>query len=170
VIAAPTRKPPTSPAPSLAPSPSGTFTLGRPVSLEFANGSGLYVSAAGSLGVLTAVAADSADAARRQATFTVIAGLAKPSCSTFRSPDGRYLRHASWRLRLNPDDGTKLFRADATFCVRPGATAGSIALEASNYPGWFLHRRGSELWVDQSDGSGVFRADSSFRIRPALAD
>ncbi len=170
VIAAPTRKP----APSTAASPSvtvaGSLTLGRPVSLESTAEAGQYVSAVDSLGVLTPFGADSANGTRRQATFTVIAGLANASCYSFRSPDGRYLRHASWRLRLNPDEGTPLFRADATFCVRTGATADSIALEASNYPGWFVHHRGDQLWVDQSDGSVGFRAESSFRVRPALAD
>jgi hypothetical protein len=98
-----------------------------------------------------------------------ITGLAKAGCFTFRSANGRYLRHASWRFRLDPDQGTPLFRSDATFCVKDGAVAGSITLEASNYPGWFLHRRGSELWVDQAETSAAFRAESSFRVRPALA-
>jgi hypothetical protein len=45
---------------------------------------------------------------------------------------------------------------------------GSVALESSNYPGWFLRHRGDELWVDQSDGSAAFLADGSFRVRPPL--
>lgn len=160
-IAPPTRKPPVSTAASPSATAVGSLAPGRAVSLESADEAGLYVAAVDSLGVLMPVAA-----ARRPATFTVIAGLANADCYSFRSPDGRYLRHASWRLRLNPDEGTKLFRADATFCAQTGASADSIALEASNYPGWFVHRRGNELWVEQSDGSGTFRTGSSFHIRP----
>ena len=39
-------------------------------------------------------------------------------------------------MSLNQD--TPLFDGDATFCVRPGTTAGSVSLESANYPGWFL--------------------------------
>ncbi|MET0419072.1 MAG: AbfB domain-containing protein, partial [Actinoplanes sp.] len=103
------------------------------------------------------------------ATFTAIAGLADAGCFSFRTSDGRYLRHASWRLRLDLDQGTPLFRGDATFCVGDGAAAGTVTLEASNYPGWYVHHRGSELWVDQTDGSTGFLTETSFRLRPALA-
>jgi hypothetical protein len=95
--------------------------------------------------------------------------LADPDCFSVRAADGRYLRHASWRVRLNLNEGTELFRGDATFCVRTGSVAGSASLESSNYPGWFLRHRGDELWVDHSDGSAAFAADSSFLIRPPLA-
>jgi hypothetical protein len=139
------------------------------VSLESADEPGLFVTTAGGLGVLTPIGSSSTDAARHQATFTVVTGLADANCFSFRFQDGRYLRHAYWRLRLNPNQGTRLFRGDATFCVRTGAAADSVSLESSNYPGWFLHHRGDELWVDHSDGSAAFRAQSSFRTRAGLA-
>lgn len=44
-----------------------------------------------------------------------------------------------------------------------------VTLEASNYPGWFLHHRRNQLWVDQTDGSQIFRVEASFWLRPALA-
>jgi RNA polymerase sigma factor (sigma-70 family) len=146
-----------------------SLSPGRSMSLEAADEPGLFVTTADDLGILKPIQAGSALAVRRQATFTAIAGLAKQSCFTFRAENGRYLRHASWRFRLDPDQGTPLFRSDATFCVKDGAEAGSIVLEASNYPGWFLHHRGNELWVDQEQDDAAFRADSSFRLRPALA-
>jgi hypothetical protein len=144
------------------------LTSGRPASLESADAPGTFVTAVASLGFLTPVGAGSGEAARRQATFLVVAGLADPGCFSFRAPDGRYLRHSSWRLRVHPYDRTRLFRGDATFCVRSGPTAGTVVLESSNYPGWYMHRRGSELWVDHADGSAAFTAASSFRIRAAL--
>ncbi|MFI7430110.1 sigma-70 family RNA polymerase sigma factor [Micromonospora sp. NPDC049836] len=167
-----TPREPTAPA-SRAPRPSAVrtaaLTAGRPVSLEAATATGRYVAIVDDLGVLLPLGPDSTEAARRQATFTVLAGLADARCVSFRARDGRYLRHAYWRLQLSPDQGTELFRGDATFCPRDGTAAATTSLEASNYPGWFLRHRDGQLWVDQADGTAAFRADSSFRVRPALA-
>jgi RNA polymerase sigma factor (sigma-70 family) len=167
-LAVPEPTPP--PAPAARPSVGRTVPLaaGRRVSLESAGGTGRYVTTVDGLGVLLPLGPGSADAERRRATFTVLAGLAG-RCFSFRARDGRYLRHANWRLQLSPDQGTELFRADATFCPRAGAATATTALEASNYPGWFLHQRDGQLWVDRTDGTAVFRADTSFRVRPALA-
>jgi hypothetical protein len=127
------------------------------------------VTTADDLGVLERVDASADAPARERATFEVVRGLADPSCISFRAQDGRYLRHSSWRLRLSQDEGTELFRGDATFCVRVGSVSDSVSLESSNYPGAFVRHRRSELWVDRSDGSPEFRADASFRPRPPLA-
>ncbi|AEV83899.1 alpha-L-arabinofuranosidase [Actinoplanes sp. SE50] len=152
------------------PRPAGTGTLrAGPVSLEAANATGRYITAAGSYGMLIGTGRGGPAATRQPATFRAVAGLNDQRCFSFRAADGRYLRHASWRLRLNADDGTALFRGDATFCPGAGQAAGSITLESSNYPGWFLRHRGDELWVDQFDGSAAFRADGSFLVRPGLA-
>jgi hypothetical protein len=147
---------------------SGALRTG-PASLEAANATGRYVTAAGGLGVLTQVSAGNTVTARGQASFQVVAGLSDVRCFSFRAADGRYLRHADWRLRLGAADGTALFRGDATFCPGPGQDAASVTLESANYPGWFLRHRGDELWVDQFDGTAASRADGSFRVRPALA-
>ena len=158
-------------AAAAGPEPTGTVSLvpGRPVSLESADGPGTYVTTSDDLGYLAPVQATSDSAARRQATFTAVAGFADADCFSFRSANGRYLRHSSWRLRLDLDQGTALFRGDATFCVRDGATPGTVSLESSNYPGWFVHHRENRLWVDQTNGSAAFRTETSFRLRPALA-
>jgi RNA polymerase sigma factor (sigma-70 family) len=156
---------------SAAPSPSaGSEPLGLgPASLESVNQAGLFVAVVGDLGVLAPAGAKSGQPARQRATFEVVPGLADAGCFSFRAQDGRYLRHSLWRLRLSQDEGTKLFRGDATFCTRTGTAAGSVSLESSNYPGGFLRHRGNELWVDFSDGTEAFLADRSFRIRPPLA-
>ncbi|MEU4480561.1 AbfB domain-containing protein [Micromonospora sp. NPDC023966] len=111
----------------------------------------------------------SAAAVRKGATFEAVEGLANARCYSFRFTDGRYLRHSSWRLRLNRNERTALFRGDATFCPRPGTREGTVELESANYPGWFLRHRGDQLWVDQSDRTDRFRADSAFRVRAPLA-
>lgn len=163
-------EPPSPRSPSVAsPSTPGTdpFASGL-ASLESVSAAGLMVTTADDLGVLAQVGAGSDAEGRKRATFAVVPGLAQPSCVSFRAQDGRYLRHSSWRLRLSPDDGTELFRGDATFCVRAGAVPDSVSLESSNYPGAFLRHRGTELWVDPPDGSPGFSADASFRPRPPL--
>ncbi|MFI1992952.1 sigma-70 family RNA polymerase sigma factor [Actinoplanes sp. NPDC020271] len=162
------------PAPAVASGPASAAGTGLlragPVSLEAADATGRFVTVAADYGLLTRVGAGNTVTARRQASFRAVAGLNDPRCFSFRAADGGYLRHSSWRLRLSRDEGSKLFRGDATFCPGPGQAAGSITLESSNYPGWFLRHRGDELWVDQFDGTSGFRADGSFFVRPALAD
>ena len=140
-----------------------------PVSLEVANRPGQYAATARDLGVLTHVDADSADAVRQATTFQVTPGIADSLCFTLRTANGQYLRHSSWRLRSSPEVNTPLFRGDATFCAHTGALPGSVSLEASNYPGWFLRHQNSQLWVDLSDGSAAFLADSSFFVREPWA-
>ncbi|GAB7039192.1 hypothetical protein JCM9533A_30420 [Catenuloplanes niger JCM 9533] len=174
------------PGPVAAPAPGGTAPAATgtvppgavapgvvrpgPVSLESVNAPGTYLAVARSVGVLTPAGPAGAEAVRTQATFEALEGLADPACVTFRFSDGRYLRHASWRLVLNIRDRTELFRGDATFCPRPGAGPGAVTLESKNYPGYFLRHRGGELWVDRSDGTDAFRADSSFLVRAPLAE
>ncbi|MBB2948866.1 RNA polymerase sigma factor (sigma-70 family) [Actinoplanes lutulentus] len=156
--------------PSSAASAGAGLLRTGPASLESANAAGRYVTAAADLGMLTQVGPGNTVTARRQATFDVVRGLADARCYSFRVTGGRYLRHSSWRVRLDPDDTTALFRGDATFCPRPGQVTGSVTLEAANYPGWFLRHRADELWVDQSDTTAGFRDDTSFWVRPPLAE
>ncbi|WP_433074319.1 sigma-70 family RNA polymerase sigma factor [Dactylosporangium sp. CA-052675] len=159
-------------APSAAPSspaaapPSAPVTLRPgPVSLEFGATAGRYLGTDGQLGILVEPGTASS---RQRATFEAVPGLADAACYSFRAADGQYLRHASWRLRLSHNEGTWLFRGDATFCPL-GTGGGDVMLEASNYRGYFIHREGDQLWVRQADGTAAFRTDSTFRVRPPLA-
>jgi RNA polymerase sigma factor (sigma-70 family) len=138
------------------------------VSLESATDSGFFISTTDNLGVLTRTARTSRQVGRQQATFAAVPGLADQKCFSFRLADGRYLRHSSWRLQAFPDDGSELFRGDATFCVRPGSRPDSVSLESSNYPGYFVHRRDREIWVDRSDATRQFALDTSFRVSDPL--
>ncbi|WP_281893404.1 sigma-70 family RNA polymerase sigma factor [Phytohabitans aurantiacus] len=156
------------PVPAGPSSPAAALRYG-PVSLESVDQAGLVVTTADGFGVLERVDASSTGPARTRATFEVVRGLADGDCFSFRAEDGRYLRHSSWRLRLSEDEGNALFRGDATFCVRQGSVAGSVSLRSQNYPGAFVHRRGTELWVDSGQDDAAFLAAASFRPRPALA-
>ncbi|MFF5232819.1 sigma-70 family RNA polymerase sigma factor [Dactylosporangium sp. NPDC000521] len=159
----PDPKPPAVTAPSRTPPPDTTppaaLHLG-PVSLESGAVPGRYLGTTGQLGALVT--------ASGPATFEVVPGLSDAACFSFRSANGQYLRHQSWRLRLSHDEGSFVFRGDATFCPTVTDT-GEVFLESANYRGHFVHRQGDELWVDQADGSAAFRADSAFRVRPPLS-
>ncbi|MFF1508244.1 sigma-70 family RNA polymerase sigma factor [Streptomyces sp. NPDC058326] len=167
----PMPSPTTPPAiPSASPSPvgpsavPGTVPLGAQ-SLESVDQPGQFVTYDGGFAALGPVSASSGERARQRVTFTVVSGLADPRCVTFRAADGRYLRHHYLRLRLSTDDGSALFREDATFCPRPGAVAGSVTLHAHNYPGSVLRHRDGGIWLDGSDGTRAFAGQASFVVR-----
>jgi RNA polymerase sigma factor (sigma-70 family) len=159
-----------SPLPLPLPSTQSTGLLqaGR-VSLESSNDAGSFITVADDRVVLTPVSPASDAVTRQRATLDVVAGLADPACFSFRGQDGRYLRHSSFRLRTGSEDGTVLFRRDATFCARTGPVDRSITLESFNFPGFFLRHIRGELWIDQFDGAASFRAESAFRPHSPLA-
>ncbi|RAS67167.1 alpha-L-arabinofuranosidase B-like protein [Lentzea atacamensis] len=129
-------------------------------SLESVNFPGRFVTAAGRIDPVTS---GSTAAAKRDATFTVLPGLASPSCHSFQV-GGMFLRHYGFRLRLDVNAGTPAFRQDATFCAVDGSVAGSISLAAYNYPDHRIRHRDHQLWLDPYQDTAGFRADSSFRI------
>ncbi|KIF00787.1 RNA polymerase ECF-subfamily sigma factor [Streptomyces sp. RSD-27] len=163
-----------SPSPSASPSPSqvspsalaGTVALGAQ-SLESVDEPGLYLSYADDFATLGRVSASSSAQARQRVTFTVVRGLADTRCVTFRAADGRYLRHRDLRLQLSTDEGSELFREDATFCPRPAAVAGAVTLHAHNYPGSVIRHRDGGIWLDGSDGTRAFAGQASFIVRKA---
>jgi RNA polymerase sigma factor (sigma-70 family) len=175
VTAAPTAGDPTpSPSRNSTPGPVGPSAVADLVplgarSLESVDERGLYVSYAGDFATLGRVSASSGAQSRQRVAFTVVRGLADTRCVTLRAADGRYLRHRDLRLRLSGNDGSELFREDATFCPRPGAVAGSVTLHAHNYPGSVLRHRDGGIRLDGSDGTRAFAGQASFIVRGALA-
>ncbi|MEU9733524.1 AbfB domain-containing protein [Streptomyces sp. NPDC048002] len=96
--------------------------------------------------------------------FELVEGLAEPSCYTFATADGRYLRHQNFVLRAERDDDSALFAKDATFCPRAGSPSGAVMLESVNYPGRYLRHKNFRLRLDPYQSSELFRADASFRL------
>jgi hypothetical protein len=163
-----TESPEASPSPSPSVSPTGATLTAGMWSLESAGHAGSYIRRKNGLGVVETIdpgrGSDS-----REATLIVTNGLSDRSCFSFRTADGRYLRHYAFRLRFDRPDGSSLFAKDATFCAVGGTAADSVRLRSVNYPDRVLHARGSELWLDRPDGSSGFRAESSFTVRSPLA-
>jgi len=60
--------------------------------------------------------------------------------------------------------------ADSQFRIVSGlGGGGTVSLESTNYPGYYLRHRNYEVWVERDDGSATFRADASFQRRAGLA-
>ncbi|MGP3964184.1 AbfB domain-containing protein [Nonomuraea sp. 3N208] len=96
-------------------------------------------------------------------TLRVVPGLADPKGYSLVDAEGRYLRHKNFLIRFDANDGTALFKRDATFHARQGTVAGSVRLESVNYPRRFVRHSGDRLRLDKALDTAVFRADSSFR-------
>jgi RNA polymerase sigma factor (sigma-70 family) len=159
---------PASPAvarPTPSPPPSTGLRAGR-LSLEWAGG-GYLTARDDDVAVIAQPTGDSRS--RRRATFVAVAGLADPDCYSFRTLDGRYLRHYDLLGRADKPDGTAIFPQDATYCALPSKPPDAVILRSHNYPGLCLRWTGTELRIGYNDGSEKFRADSTFRVRPPLA-
>ncbi|MFJ4279976.1 AbfB domain-containing protein [Streptomyces massasporeus] len=105
---------------------------------------------------------------REDATFQRVAGLADSSCYSFTTADGRYLRHRSFVLVANTNDGSSLFRKDATFCPHYWSASGTLTLESVNYPGRFLRHRDFQLRLDPYENSRLYQSDASFQLVAGL--
>ncbi|WP_334523112.1 family 43 glycosylhydrolase [Streptomyces sp. B21-105] len=133
-------------------------------SLQSVNFPGRYAAVrSDNLGYVDPVTVASTPAVKQSATFTVVPGLADPTCYSFRDSAGRYLRHMDFRIRADANNGTAVFTKDATYCARPGSVAGSVSLESYNYPGRYLRHYNYELRMDTFQNTATFRADSSFK-------
>ena len=101
---------------------------------------------------------------REDSTFKLVKGLADDSCYSFATSDGTYLRHRSFVLRSERNDGSALFERDATFCPRTSAYSGAVMLESVNYRGRFLRHQNFQLKLDTFQNSSLYLADSAFRL------
>ncbi|MES5822779.1 AbfB domain-containing protein [Streptomyces sp. RG80] len=107
---------------------------------------------------------------REDSTFKQVKGLADASCYSFATHDGKYLRHSNFVLRAARNDGSTLFKQDATFCPRASSnSSGAVMLESVNYPGYFLRHRDFVVRLERFEYSSQYLADSSFRLVGGLA-
>jgi len=102
---------------------------------------------------------------REDSTFKQVKGLANASCYSFTTHDGKYLRHRNFVLRADRNDGSSLFRQDATFCARASSYySGAVTLESVNYPGYFLRHKNFVVRLERFEYSSQFVQDSSFQL------
>ncbi|MFE7841573.1 AbfB domain-containing protein [Streptomyces sp. NPDC057474] len=117
---------------------------------------------------LDQVSSRSGSETREDSSFKVVSGLAKSSCYSFRMSDGRYVRHQSFRLRVSGNDGSNLFRQDATFCPVQSPYSDAVMLQAVNYPDRYLRHKNFELVLDPYGYNTTGRQDFFFRLVKGL--
>ncbi|MGW1717429.1 AbfB domain-containing protein [Streptomyces sp. NPDC002156] len=106
---------------------------------------------------------------RRDSTFKVVKGLANADCYSFATASGSYLRHRNFVLRAERNDGSSLFKKDATFCARGSSVSGAAMLESVNYQGYFLRHKNFQIRLDRFEYSSGYAADSAFKVVAALS-
>jgi lysophospholipase L1-like esterase len=163
-------------ASALAAVPGASGDDGAPVSLTTGGYVSLRVTTPGytnryarhqsSLGYTEAVDSASNVLLKQDATWRIVPGLAG-SCYSFQSRNypGHYLRHQSYRVRISPDDGSALMRADATWCAR--SAPGGVRLASYNLPGSYLRHIASELWLATPGGPNAW--DAAAGLVPDIA-
>ncbi|OJH41933.1 glycoside hydrolase family 43 protein [Cystobacter ferrugineus] len=101
--------------------------------------------------------------------FRLVGGLASSSGVSLQSvtdPD-LYLRHSGFEVRLERDDGSAGFAADATFTRTAGlANASWTTLRSWNYPDRVLRHQGFRLRIDPINASSPLtdREDATFAL------
>ncbi|WP_326609235.1 AbfB domain-containing protein [Streptomyces scopuliridis] len=99
---------------------------------------------------------------KNDATWKVVTGLANSNCYSFESRNypGEYLRHRDFRVRRDADDGSALFKADATFCTVAGT--GGVRLSSANLPGSYIRHINSEVWLATPGGGHAWDNPATF--------
>ncbi|SDX09464.1 LGFP repeat-containing protein [Amycolatopsis xylanica] len=100
------------------------------------------------------------------ATWKVVPGLADFDCHSFESATkpGVYLRQLDLKVLIAASDGSDRFRADATWCSKPGQWAGGVTLESKGQPGRFLRHSGGKVYAANKSGANPFDAAANFEI------
>ncbi|MFY1593530.1 family 43 glycosylhydrolase [Micromonospora sp. WMMD737] len=98
--------------------------------------------------------------------FRIVAGLAGAGSASLESTNlpGHYLRHRDFALYVERDDGSTLFRGDASFHRRSGLAAGAgLSLESQNFPGRYVRHRAGLLQLE-AVSSSADRASATFHL------
>lgn len=101
--------------------------------------------------------------------FHVRRGLSDPVCVSFESINrpNNFLRHQNFNVYLGWNDGSGLFKADATFCPQDGYTgAGNVTLQSANFPTHVVRHQNFINILSPSNGGAGLNADATFAITP----
>ncbi|UNI23041.1 Non-reducing end alpha-L-arabinofuranosidase [Purpureocillium takamizusanense] len=125
---------------------------------------GSYVAHSGSDVQIQDVTSSSGDDLKRRASWTVRAGLGNGACFSFESNDspGSFIRHANYALRLDRNDGGKLFAEDATFCPQISLNGQGTSLRSWSYPTRYWRHYRSVMHIASNGGPFVFDAATLF--------
>jgi hypothetical protein len=99
--------------------------------------------------------------------FRIVTGLAGGGTVSLESANfpGYYLRHRNFEVFVERNDGSAVFRSDASFFRRTGLADGAgVSFESSNFAGRYIrHVSGSLLHV-QAVADATARADATFHL------
>ncbi|HEU5111511.1 MAG TPA: glycoside hydrolase family 43 protein [Micromonosporaceae bacterium] len=103
--------------------------------------------------------------------WRMVPGLADGAGVSFQSVNypTRYLRHFNYAIRLDVNDNTATFRADATFYRTAGlADSAWSSFRSYNFPDRYLRHYNSLLRIDplSAGSSAIDRQDATFRVTP----
>jgi Alpha-L-arabinofuranosidase B (ABFB) domain len=117
-----------------------------------------------SLAETSVVDSNSANGLKEDATWIMRNGLAGPNCYSFeaRNFPNRFLRHSNFRLRTDLNDGSDLFKKDATFCSYLSPFGNGIAWTAFNFPDLYIRHFNGEGWMAKKGGTHVWDTAASF--------
>ena len=142
------------------------LTVGSSVSLRATTSccTTRYLAHTGSTINTQVVDSSSSTTLKQQASWTVRAGLSNSACFSFESKDtpGSYIRHSNFALVLNPSDGSKQFKEDATFCTQPGLNGQGSAIRAWGYPTRYIRHYSNVGYIANNGGVHTFDAAGSF--------
>ncbi|WP_371581126.1 AbfB domain-containing protein [Streptomyces sp. NBC_01314] len=160
-------KPTAEPSKTTSPTKRPSTSTSRQ-SVQAVNYSDRYWHLSGGAIRLDSVGSYSGSETREDSSFAVVSGLAKSSCYSFKMSDGRYVRHQNFRLRVGSNDGSELFRQDATFCPSQSPYSDAVMLQSVNYPDRFLRHKNYELVLDPYGYNTTGRQDFFFRLVKGL--
>ncbi|CAN9210183.1 unnamed protein product [Alternaria alternata] len=155
------------------------YTVGSSISLRAttAGYTDRYLAHNGATVNTQVVSSSSTALLKRQASWTVRAGLANSACFSFESKDtaGSYIRHYNFVLQVQASDGSKAFKEDATFCPQTGFSGSGSSIRAWGYPTRYIRHYNnigdiaSNGGVHDFDASASFNADATWTLEKGLA-
>jgi hypothetical protein len=91
---------------------------------------------------------------KNDGTWIVRRGVANNACVSFESRDfpGDFLRHFNFQLLRQPNDGTAVFRADATFCPQAGLSGQGTSFASFNFPTRFIRHFNNTVFIASNAG------------------
>jgi non-reducing end alpha-L-arabinofuranosidase len=141
--------------------PAGAgLTPGANVSLRATTAccTGDYLSDQAGDVMISPVTSTSAATDKADATWTVRAGLANPSCVSFesRTIPGDFIRHQNFQLFRQANDGSTLFQNDATFCPVAGNNGQGTSFMSVNFPTRFIRHFDFTGFIASDGGTNTF--------------
>ncbi|MFE9447530.1 AbfB domain-containing protein [Streptomyces sp. NPDC006739] len=166
----PAATPTASAEPSKSPAPQGGSTGSKPSatwrSVDSVNYPDRYWHVSGSYVKLDP---PHGSESRQDSTFNLVKGLWNPSCYSFATHDGLYLRHQNFVLRAESYDGSSLFKQDATFCPQTSPFSDDVMFQSVNYPNYALRHQNFQLRLDPYGYNTANRQDFFFRLVDGLS-